>query len=261
MGEVVQAWRPAVPGVNEVLHATFARHAYPSHVHDDWTVLLIDEGAVAYALERGRHRATPAAVTLLPPLVPHDGRSAIEGASFRKRVLYLSADWLPADVADGAAVDPVLRSPTARAIAAGIHDALTHPADVLAAECGVLALREAASAQYGRAASAPADPHDAPLARRLRNLLDERMRDGVTIEEAGRLLGARPSHLVRVFSRSYGIPPHRYLTGRRVDRARRLLLAGRPAAEVAVTAGFHDQAHMSRHFRRVLGTTPGTFAA
>ncbi|TPW64836.1 helix-turn-helix transcriptional regulator, partial [Schumannella sp. 10F1B-5-1] len=79
--------------------------------------------------------------------------------------------------------------------------------------------------------------------------------------EAARLLGTHPSHLVRVFSRSYGIPPHRYLTALRVDRARQLLRAGLPAAEVAARAGFHDQAHMSRHFRRVLGAAPGTFAA
>nr|WP_310206490.1 helix-turn-helix domain-containing protein [Paenarthrobacter nitroguajacolicus] len=46
-----------------------------------------------------------------------------------------------------------------------------------------------------------------------------------------------------------------------MDRARRLLLDGRPAAEAAVEAGFHDQSHLTRHFRRVLGTTPGAFAA
>ena len=58
-----------------------------------------------------------------------------------------------------------------------------------------------------------------------------------------------------------GIPPHRYLTGRRLDRARRMLLAGRRPAEVAVEVGFHDQAHLTRHFKRMLGVTPGAYAA
>ncbi|WP_237767586.1 helix-turn-helix domain-containing protein [Serinicoccus sp. CUA-874] len=55
-------------------------------------------------------------------------------------------------------------------------------------------------------------------------------------------------HLVRSFSASYGIPPHRYVHGRR-DHARRLLLTGLPAGQVAVDAGFSDQAHFTRHFR------------
>ncbi len=260
MVESVRAWHPSVPYVTEVLHATFENHAYPAHVHDDWTVLLIDDGAVAYDLDRSRHHATPAAVTVLPPLVPHDGRSAVAGTPFRKRVLYLARDWLNASAADAAASDPLLRDPRALALVVGIHDSLTHPAEVVAAEWGVLALREAAGAQYG-AASRTRATRDAPLARRLRRLLDERLTETFTIEEAARLLDAHPSHLVRVFSQTYGIAPHRYVTGRRVDRARRMLLAGRSPAEAAAASGFYDQAHLARHFRRVLGTTPGAFAA
>jgi len=56
------------------------------------------------------------------------------------------------------------------------------------------------------------------------------------------------------------MPPHRYLTGRRVDLARRYLLDGRPAAEVATLAGFYDQSHLNRHFKKVLGVTPTSFA-
>jgi transcriptional regulator GlxA family with amidase domain len=47
--------------------------------------------------------------------------------------------------------------------------------------------------------------------------------------------------------------------GRRLDRARRLLLEGLPIADVAVATGFHDQPHLTRHFRALLGTTPGAF--
>jgi AraC-like DNA-binding protein len=92
-------------------------------------------------------------------------------------------------------------------------------------------------------------------------MLDDRLTETFTLAEAGELLGAHPSHLVRVFSQTYGIAPHRYVTGRRVDRARRLLLDGSSPAAAAALAGFHDQAHLTRHFRRTLGTTPGAFAA
>jgi hypothetical protein len=51
----VRAWKPEVPGIHEVFHARFVEHAYPSHTHDDWTVFTVDEGSIAYDLER-RHR-------------------------------------------------------------------------------------------------------------------------------------------------------------------------------------------------------------
>jgi AraC-like DNA-binding protein len=73
-------------------------------------------------------------------------------------------------------------------------------------------------------------------------------------------LHAHPDHLVRCFTREFGLPPHRYVIGRRVDAARRLLLAGEPASRVATTVGFHDQAHLSRHFRAVLGVPPGRYS-
>ncbi|HMJ74604.1 MAG TPA: helix-turn-helix domain-containing protein [Iamia sp.] len=66
--------------------------------------------------------------------------------------------------------------------------------------------------------------------------------------------------MVRVFTRRYGLPPHRYRVGRRVDRARALLLDGVPPARVAVECGFHDQPHLTRHFRRQVGTTPAAYA-
>ncbi|UKJ64860.1 AraC family transcriptional regulator [Cellulosimicrobium cellulans] len=257
-GDSVRAWHPEVPLVREVLHATFEHHAYPAHTHDAWTVLLIDDGVVTYALDRAPHDAVPASITLLPPHVPHDGRSAVRGRPFRKRVLYLEPDWLPSPAADAAVAAPLLRDPDALTTLADIHAALDHPADAMAAECGVLALRDVVRSHLG---TPPSTARDAPLARRLRALLDDRLTESFTVAEAAALLGAHPSHLVRVFSQTYGIAPHRYVTGRRVDGARRLLLEGRPPADAATEVGFHDQAHLTRHFRRVLGTTPGAFAA
>ena len=259
MVESLQAWHPDIPGVQEVLHATMEQHAYPAHTHDSWTVLSIDEGAVVYDLDLTEHHATRSAVTLLPPHVPHNGRSATPGVRFRKRVLYLDATWLPSR-AIGMAVDsPTLQGTHATAAIARIHSALASPADAMEAEHAIHVLHSIVREHVGESA-APVT-RDAPLARRLRALLDEHLTETFTLAEAAQVLRSHPSHLMRVFSQAYGIPPHRYVTGRRVDRARRLLLAGRVPAEVAVAAGFYDQPHLTRHFRKILGTTPATFAA
>ena len=254
----MRAWHPGVPLVREVLTATFERHAYPAHTHDAWTVLFISEGAVAYTLDGSARKAVPATITLLPPHVPHDGRTAVSGRAFRKRVLYLEESWLPSESIGAAVARPLMADPQATRTLARLHRALQSPGDELAAEGGILSLGTLAREHFGTEAESA---RDAPLARRLRAMLDDHIAETFTLTQGARELGVHPSHLVRVFSAAYGIPPHRYVTARRVDRARRLLGQGQPAAAVASEVGFHDQAHMSRHFRRILGATPGAFAA
>lgn len=94
---------------------------------------------------------------------------------------------------------------------------------------------------------------------RLRELLDERVVEGMELREASGLIGAHPAHLVRAFSAAYGIAPHQYLTSLRVGRARRLLLEGQTPSEVAVATGFYDQSHLTRHFRKLVGVPPGRY--
>jgi AraC-like DNA-binding protein len=66
-------------------------------------------------------------------------------------------------------------------------------------------------------------------------------------------------HLVRSFTGQFGVSPHAYVIGRRVEVARRELLRGaRPAH--AAAAGFCDQAHLTRHFKRHTSVTPARFA-
>jgi AraC-like DNA-binding protein len=254
----IRAWRPEVAGIAEVLHARFTEHAYPSHTHDTWTLLVVDTGAVRFGLDRHEHGALRSLVTLLPPHVPHDGRS-VDAAGFRKRVVYLEQDALDPGLV-GAAVDhPGWPDPALRAELHRLHEALLHPGDAFEAESRLALVRDRLRRHLAVTGIDP-KANDAPVARRLRDLLDTRVAEGITLDDAAAVLGVSATHLVRAFGAEYGIAPHRYLTGRRLDRARRLLLSGRSAAEVAVTVGFHDQAHLTRHFRRLLGTTPAAYA-
>jgi AraC-like DNA-binding protein len=98
------------------------------------------------------------------------------------------------------------------------------------------------------------------LARELRGLLDARSGTGLTLADAAGILHSEPTHLVRSFSREFGISPHRYLVGRRIENARRLLLAGTSVVDAAIASGFYDQAHLTRHFVRFLGVAPGRYA-
>lgn len=254
----VTAWRPAVDGISEVFHAQFAEHAYPSHTHDTWTLLIVDDGAVRFDLEHHEHGAARSLVTLLPPHVPHDGRAATP-AGFRKRVLYLEQQLLdPALI--GAAVDrPGLSDPLLRQRIGRLHEVLARPGDEWEAQSRLALIVDQLTRHLRARPVAEAQP-DRGLPRRLRELLDEHVPDGLSLAEAAAVLHAHPTHLVRAFTGEFGIPPHLYLTGRRVDLARHLLLAGMRPADVAPAAGFYDQSHLTRHFRRMLGTSPARYA-
>ena len=254
----VSAWRPRVPGVVEVFHAHYTEYSYPMHVHDAWTLLIVDDGAVRYDLDRHEHGTPHDTVSLLPPHVPHNGSPATPDG-FRKRVLYLDASRLGEELIGRAVDAPDLRDPVLRRRVGQVHAALARPGDELEAESRLTLIGERLHAHL-RPRGAPLAPRPDPvLARRLRELLDERVVEGVGLEEAGGLVSAHPAHLVRAFSTAYGIAPHQYLMSRRVDLARRLLLEGRAPADVAGATGFYDQAHLTRHFKRLVGVTPGRY--
>ncbi|MEC4018072.1 AraC family transcriptional regulator [Streptomyces sp. H27-D2] len=257
----ITAWRPQVAGVAEVFHAHFVGHAYPAHTHDTWTLMIVDDGCVDFALDRRRHGATGARSTLLlPPGVSHDGRT-VTPAGFRKRVLYLDAAVLPGSLVGTAVGAPVLDDALLRGRIDRLHTALGHEEDAFEAESRLAFIRERLLVRLADALPAVPGRGAGRLAAELRELLDARITAGMSLREATAILQAHPTHLIRSFKQTYGLPPHTYLTGRRVDRARRLLLEGRRPAEVAAEAGFYDQAHLSRHFSRHLGITPGRYVS
>ena len=93
-------------------------------------------------------------------------------------------------------------------------------------------------------------------------LMRQRMGDSLSLEEIADAAGLSPFHFSRQFKAATGHPPHEYLMRLRVDRAQELIRLQREwtMAAVAQDAGFADQSHMARHFKRVLGVTPRQFA-
>jgi AraC-like DNA-binding protein len=253
----VRAWKPEVPGIHEVFHARFVDHAYPAHTHDAWTVFTVDEGSIAYDLER-RHRGVKRSkVTLLPPHVVHDGRPA-GNAGYRKRVLYVGTEILGEHLIGPAIDEPDLVDPSLVRRFRSLHRALADPGDAFEAEASFALVAARLVDHFGQERSGE-PPHDDSLAEDLRDLLDTRLFVGITLAEAGRIMGASPAHLVRSFTNRFGIAPHRYVLGRRIDVARARLLEGQPPAQVATDVGFHDQAHFTKHFKRHVATTPARY--
>jgi AraC family transcriptional regulator len=66
------------------------------------------------------------------------------------------------------------------------------------------------------------------------------------------------SYFSRAFRVSFGQPPHAYVMSRRIEKAKRLILSNEPMslAQVALSCGLSDQAHLSRMFRNLVGESP-----
>lgn len=97
--------------------------------------------------------------------------------------------------------------------------------------------------------------------RRALELLQARWAEPVTLDELAEHAAFDKFHLCRAFRTQVGMPPHAYLTRLRVMRAKELLAAGTRPSDVAARVGFYDQSQLGRHFRRIVGTTPGRFAS
>ena len=119
---------------------------------------------------------------------------------------------------------------------------------------------------------APSSHRGAPAAKRpralpvwrLRHVLDyiqAHLAEDLTLAELAGVAGFSRSHFKPLFKQATGMPVHRFVVERRIERARALLLeGGKSMAEIALQAGFSHPSHMARCMRRVLGLGPSQIA-
>jgi AraC family transcriptional regulator len=94
--------------------------------------------------------------------------------------------------------------------------------------------------------------------RRVLELIEARLADGLSVSELAREAGLSPTHFARAFKQSMGRAQHQYILAARFERARRMLDAREASlSDVALRTGFADQAHFTRLFKRHFGVTPG----
>lgn len=96
--------------------------------------------------------------------------------------------------------------------------------------------------------------------RRAHDLIHDRFPGPVTVAEIAQAAGVHPVHLSRTFREHYRMTVGEYLRKLRVEHAcRQLSTTDAPLSEIALAAGFCDQSHFSRTFKRVTGTTPAEY--
>jgi AraC family transcriptional regulator len=129
--------------------------------------------------------------------------------------------------------------------------------DLVADTLALHILRNARRRTSGHAGEGALAPH---VARRVRERIEESLQCGVSLDELAREAGLSRFHFARSFKATTGLSPHRYLTSRRIERAKHLLAFTELAiAEIALEVGFASQPHFTERFRRATGRTPLEF--
>ncbi len=93
--------------------------------------------------------------------------------------------------------------------------------------------------------------------RRIRDLIEERLAEDLSLEALAAEIGVSPRTLSRVCLKQWGTTVHQYVLSRRVERAKTMLLSTDLAATaIAFDTGFSSQSHLATAFRRLTGLTP-----
>ncbi|WP_339513344.1 helix-turn-helix domain-containing protein [Ochrobactrum sp. MYb379] len=96
--------------------------------------------------------------------------------------------------------------------------------------------------------------------KRVRRFIDEKIAYTVSLDEMARQVKLSTSYFSAAFKNSFGVSPHNYVIQRRVEFAKdKMLNSKAPLCEIALDCGLSDQAHLSRVFRRITGTTPSAW--
>jgi AraC-like DNA-binding protein len=263
----IRIWQPPdIPGV-EVRRGVSVREPVERHWHDEYQLCMIEAGGGVLRHAGVTHPTPPGSLFVIAPGDVHSNESGeVDGCSFRS--MYLGPDVLrqaASELGRAALPDfgpPVVYDQALFSLCWTAHRAIVAGAPRLERETRLL---QATVALVRRCASGSWKPRrpgtERAAVRRARDYLREHFRDPVSSVELAAVARLSAFHLSRVFRREVGLPPHAYQNQLRVHYARNLIRTGRPLADVAQLAGFADQSHLVRQFRRTFAVTPGAYRA
>jgi len=246
-----RAFGPIERVTNRVVGAAFSPHR-----HDTYTIAVTMAGVQAFNYCGEIRYSLPGQVLVLHPDELHDGHCHDE-AGFSYQAAYvppthvqevLGGAELPF-VANGVSTNPALVAAACNMLidCAGVEDPAAY-------EDALYDLAHAMNNAAGGAA--PVRIADRTAVMRAREYLETAVVVGARLEELEQVSGCDRWQLSRDFRALFGTSPYRYLQQRRVDLAKRLLREGATLADAAHGAGFADQSHFGRTFRKAVGLTP-----
>jgi AraC-like DNA-binding protein len=256
----VRIWSGA-PGI-ERLEAHFHGRAFSLHRHDTYAIGITLSGVQSFRFRGQQWHCLPGQCHILHPDETHDGAAGTD-EGFGYRIVYI----------DPFLIQDALRRSSLPFVGNPVVDAARLPEgcaseiwdigeDLDEIDCVELVLA-AVNLLVGIASGGMTKCSPLALDRlyRVRELIAACPAERRSMDELESLSGLDRWTLARQFRAAFGTSPSRFRTMRQLDHVRRLLKRTISPAEASLEAGFADQSHMSRHFRRAYGLTPGAWVS
>ena len=270
--DAVIAWRADGLLLERYVYAPGPAGVTSRHSHGEYQFCLSFRTAGSYHYRGARHLVPPGSLSVLHPGEMHSAQdlaARTEEAHFW--MMYVAPERMQA-IARGAdrraseppfVATPVFVNRQLFSSFFRLHEALHAGASALEQEARVQSTLSSFLARSGAIGpAAPARAGREPTAvRRAREYLDAHFAENTSLSQLAAVSGLSPHRLNRVFSQTVGLPPHAYQTQLRIERAKALLVGRVPIIEVATRTGFFDQSHLTAHFKRHVGVTPGRYCA
>ena len=256
-------WRdPALPHLEARSIEDEQEVRYGWHSHPTFSIGLVTGGVSDFRIGAGRHRIIAGTIVLMNPDEAHVC-NPLEGRPWSYRMLYADAGWLAALEGEAAfrpfaphlSRDPDLVRRLDRLFGLLFDPVPDSAVKQEAVRSFFTGLRQA----LGGRPSAVGEGDEHVALDRAAHYISAHCTQPLRLAEIAAVSGLSPSYLVRSFKARYGLTPHAYQINRRIQFGRRELQRGRPIVEVALDAGFADQAHFQRAFKRHVAATPGQY--
>ncbi len=241
---------------------------FPMHVHEEYTVGIIHSGEEIITHKGTRYHAGTNQLYFINPDEAHTGASVDRG-SWLYTSIYFKPDFLNNKILfDKAGTNypyfqsPILENPKLSTLFINtIQQIKLHncPMERDDAVHGLLCSLFAANTENtGRDIFSTAHPaKNKSKINKAKQFLSERLSEPISLSDLAAHIDWHPGYVVEAFKKTEGLTPHRYLLARRIIAAKNAIISGADFNEIALDCGFYDQSHMNRHFRQVLGITPG----
>jgi AraC-like DNA-binding protein len=262
-------WRdPALPFIEARSVQDGRRVCYGRHWHETFSVGVITGGKNTYTNGRHIQDVGKGALVIMNPGDVH-ACNPIDGHPWSYRMLYVNSEWLSQVQAEhgfaaGTGFRPFATTasysstlyPAFNALFASLIDP---DGDSLGRHVSILDFFSMLQTELGPAPSQRTDGN--PKVERAAEYIDDNFARPLRLDDICAAAGLSASYLVRAFKKRYGVAPHEYQTNRRIQYSKAQLARRQPLADVALEAGFADQAHFQRIFKRLTAATPGQYRA
>lgn len=250
------------------LDATMSDFSYSKHAHEEYSLGVTLQGRQDFFCQKAFHKSASGNVIIFNPEDVHDGHSGGE-QDLKYKMLYIHPDEFSSLFKSlGYQQNTVLRlnqplfnKPDLRHQILSFSTLIQQPNySKIELEAGLLQIAQSLIAISGKLdLGVQKTRRIDKLLLKAKDYILANIQYDISIDNIAEIATMSKFHFIRQFRLQFGITPHQYVLNCRVNLARKLIETGQSLNQTAFDAGFADNSHLNRHFKRIYGVTPKHF--